>query len=188
MTWVRVCDTFDTDRRIEDVSLDACGLLIRAAAYSAHYGLDGHVDGKWVKRRVRNRPRREKLVRELVEARLVGVADDPEGFRILSLHDDREPLLNAFNRKEVEDHREYEARKKRNQRQRERQQSGTGEGSVPTGHPRDSLRSPRSGRPGQGQERFERSDSKASDPRDLTQEERAAERERLRRDHSGWVR
>jgi len=70
MTWVKLCENVDTDRRIEDVSLEATGLFIRSVSYSARYLLDGVIDEKWVRRRVSNARKRQKLVEELVEAHL----------------------------------------------------------------------------------------------------------------------
>jgi hypothetical protein len=70
MTWVKVCDNFDTDRRIEDVSLEATGLFIRSVAYFSA------LPARWGDRREMgatscSEPRkRQKLVEELIDADL----------------------------------------------------------------------------------------------------------------------
>ncbi len=148
MTWIKVCDGFDSDRRIEDVSLDAAGLFIRSASYSARYLLDGRIDAKWVRRRMPNARRRERLVAQLVEAGLWRALEDG-GYEVIPLlHGDTDPLVNHFTKTEVEEKRRQEAERKREQRRRKQREDGITTGSVPEGHPGESPARPRSGRLG----------------------------------------
>jgi len=147
MTWLKVDDGFDVDRRVQGLSLDARGLLVSAATYSARNLLDGRIEGKWLRREARHKRRRERIMGELVEAGLIEWMEG-DGFEVIPLHDDAEHLLHAFTRAEVEERRRYEADKKRKQRKGDAAATRTRNGSVPPGHPGDSLVRPRSGRPG----------------------------------------
>jgi hypothetical protein len=95
VSWLKVDDRFDVDRRVQELSLDARGLLISAATYSARNLLDGRIDGKWLFREARRRSQRERIVRELVEANLVSLSEDG-GFHLLPLHDDADDLLHTY--------------------------------------------------------------------------------------------
>jgi len=116
MTWIKVCDGFDTDRRIEQVGLAAAGLFVRSVSYSARHSLDGQVDEKWLRRRVSGAKQREKLVAELIEAELWRRGQDG-GYQIVPIIDgDVDRLVNHFLKEEVEENRRKEAEKKRQQR------------------------------------------------------------------------
>ena len=145
MTWIKVCDGFDTDRRIDEVSLAAAGLFMRSVSYSARYSLDGHVDEKWLQRRVSRAKQREPLVAELIEAGLWQPAEGG-GYEIVPvLNGDVDPLVNHFFKDEVEETRRKEAAKKRAQRDRRRSTMPEADGSVPEGQSGESPSGPRSG-------------------------------------------
>jgi excisionase family DNA binding protein len=175
MPWIRVCDGFDTDRRIEEVGLDATGLFTRSVSYSSRYLLEGRVEAKWVERRVRNAKRRQRLVGELVEAGLWREVEG--GWEIVPLLDDADALVHHPSKAEAEEYRRKEAQKKRAQRARRQAQSSDVAGSVPQGQRGDSPVRPWSGIGQEGAGREMGSENNASDPWALTDEERLDEGE-----------
>jgi hypothetical protein len=181
MTWIKVCDGFDIDRRIEQVGLAAAGLFVRSVSYSARHSLDGQVDEKWLRRRVSGAKQREKLVAELIEAELWRRGQDG-GYQIVPIIDgDVDRLVNHFPKEEVEENRRKEAEKKRQQRKpREAAARDHSDAEVPPGQPGESLPRPRSGRGGEGDGRVGdglSSDESDSDPWAVRPEERLAPEE-----------
>jgi hypothetical protein len=139
--WLKLDDGFDTDRRVESVSLDAIGLFTRGASYTARYFTDGLVDERWVKTRVPRKAKRDRLVRELTDAGLWRPAEG--GWLIVPVVErDTDRLVHVFSRAEVESHRKAEAAKKRRQREEKAAREAAHAAAVPAGHDRDTPGSP----------------------------------------------
>ena len=109
MSWAKLDDGFDSHRKLDGVSLEAVGLWARGLSYSARYLTDGHLDHTWLRARVPGDKKRERLIEELLDARLLDEADG----RYFIYHF----LEYNFSRAQVEEKREKEREKKAAQRE-----------------------------------------------------------------------
>jgi hypothetical protein len=131
---VKLSDGFDTDYRIDAVSLEAAGLFARALAYTAERLTDGCIDQRWLQRRVRGKKARERILGELVAEGLFRA--DGDGYVIVPVAEsDTDRLVHVLKKQEVQEYREKEAEKKRAQRQARRALESEESPHVPEGHP-----------------------------------------------------
>lgn len=129
MPWLRVDDGLDSDGRIEAITNEAVGILVRAASYCTRNQTDGIVPDRWVNSRVsRQRSARERVVGQLVGEGLWERVDG--GYRVAPLHDDNDRLLHGWTRADIEARRSEDARKKRAQRARRSGGEDTPEGEA----------------------------------------------------------
>ena len=124
MSWVFVDDGFDSDFRIEGLSLDATGLLVRGTSHSARHLLDGRLPKRWVGRRVPSAKKRARIVRELVAEGLWVERDDH--YEIVPVVVGRdETLIGHDDRATVERRRDDERKRKSQQREAKRAENGS---------------------------------------------------------------
>lgn len=124
MAWFKVDDGLDTHEKVEETSLAATGLWVRAGSYAARHLTDGFVPHRWFRKRVPRRRERERLIAELVRERRL-VSEDG-GFR-LNDYLDYNP-----SREQVEAERARERDKKARGRAKQRQST------IPWRPPEDS--------------------------------------------------
>lgn len=153
MTWVKVSDTFDTDRHVERVSLEASGVLIRALTYSARYLLDGEVDDTWFRTRIPNKKRRDRILEELTrEGHLQRLQD---AYLLANWSD--------FHFSKAE-----EEQRKRTEREKKARQRAAKRGHVPEGrqggHPGESPGSAVGSGRDRGQDGWELHEDESRDP------------------------
>src|SRR5215212_10313109 len=107
MSWLRVHDAADSDRRVEHLSDPAHRLWFDSCLYSARNLSDGRIEEKWVRRRVPRKDKRVKLVDELIMAELWRPSEG--GFEVTSIVDETDILLRHKSRAEVEEERRRNA-------------------------------------------------------------------------------
>lgn len=160
MSWARLDDGFESHRKVQGLDLGAVGLWTLALSYAARYATDGVVEERWLRARVPEKRRRDKLVRDLVEAGLferLAAGEKRElaiTERALRHGVSREVEIGPFDHETLlihdfltynESAAEAEARRAKERERKSEQRRKQGERrNVPVGHRADASRSPSS--------------------------------------------